>query len=83
MVVVIALTQSYQRNKGVVSALISCFERARAPEVADRVHAPGRMVNEEDSQCAAPQERAQSTTKLPRRDQPGCNRCNKIALHHD
>ncbi len=83
MVVVIALTESYQCNKRVVSALISGFERALAPEVADRVHAPSRMVHEEHSQRAAPQERTQPTTKLPSRDQPGCDRCHKIAQHHN
>src|SRR2546421_5670654 len=83
MVVVIALTESYQCNKGVVSALISGVERALAPKVADRVHAPSRMVHEEHSQRAAPQERTQPTTKLPSRDQPGSDRCHKIAQHHN
>src|SRR5438552_1692142 len=83
MIVVIALTEPYHRDKGVVSALISGFERALAPQVADRVHAPGRMVHEEHSQRAAPQERTEATTKLPSRDQPGCDRCHKIAEHHN
>src|SRR5689334_24541383 len=64
MVVVIALTESHQCNEGVVSALISGFERALAPEVADRVHAPGRVVHEEHSQRATPQERTQATGGL-------------------
>src|SRR6516162_9604931 len=83
MVVVIALAESYQRNKRVVSALISGFKRAPSPEVADRVHAPSRMMHEEHSQRAAPQERTKPTTKLPRCDQSSCDRRHKIAQHHD
>src|SRR6266487_4611567 len=83
MVVVIALTKSYQCNKRVVSTLISGLERALAPVVADRIHAPSRMVHEEHTQCAAPQESSQPTTKLPSNDQPACEWCHKIAHHHN
>ena len=47
MIVMIALAQSYERNKRIVSTLISGFERALAPEMTDRVHAPRGMVHEE------------------------------------
>jgi len=47
MIVMIAIAESYQCNKRIVSTLISGFERALAPEMADRVHAPGGMVHEE------------------------------------
>ena len=78
----VALAKSYQCNKRIVSTLISGFERAFAPEVADRVHAPGGMVHEEHAQCATPQESSQPTTKLPSSDQPDCEWCHEIA-HHD
>jgi hypothetical protein len=79
----IALTKSYQRNERIVSTLISGFERALAPEVADRVHAPGGMVHEEHAECATPQESSQPTTKPPSSDQPDCEWCHKIAHHYN
>src|SRR6478609_22487 len=83
MVVMVALAESHQCNKWIVSALISGFERALAPEMTDRVHAPGRMVHEEHTQRAAPQERAQPTTQPPGCDQSRCDRRHKITDTHN
>jgi len=83
MVVMIALAESYQCNKRIVSALISGFERALAPEVADRVYAPGRMVHEEHTQRAAPQERAQPITQPPGCNQSRCDWRHKITHTHN
>ena len=78
----IALTKSYQCNEWVVSTLITRFEWVLAPEVADRVHAPGGMVHKEYAQRATPQECSQPTAKLPSGDQADCEWCHEIA-HHD
>lgn len=56
MRVVPAFTHPEDAEQGIVPALIIAVIGLRTPYVADRVDAPGNMVNEKDSHQSAPDE---------------------------
>src|SRR5215213_8921979 len=58
--VVPALAERHQRDRPVVAALIFGRERPAAVHVADRVHAPRRVVQQEHAHEARPHERRQA-----------------------
>ena len=71
VVVVPALAQRQDAEHDVVPALVVALVRPRSPQVADRVDAPGHVVDQENAHQAAPQEarsarRASSREATPR-----------------
>src|SRR5438477_8914212 len=63
MVVVPCLTERDRGEPGEVSGLTTGAERRAAEEVAQRVDAEGRMVQEEDADRAAPEQPGQAADK--------------------
>lgn len=56
MIVMPSFAHSQHANNGVIAAFIVADIRPRAPQVTNRVHAPGDMVSQEDSHQTAPNE---------------------------
>ena len=67
VVVVPALAERHERDDPVVAALVLDLERPLAVHVADRVHAPRRVVQQEDADEAAPDERGERRRRACRR----------------
>ena len=56
MVVMPALAKSEGSKDEIVSALVARLERLAAPQMTDRVDAPGHMMDQEYPRQAAPQQ---------------------------
>ena len=63
MIVVPALTKGQQSHNPLVMAAIVGLELALAKGVADRVHAPGDVVNEKDTHKSSPQQTSPATDR--------------------
>ena len=65
VIVVPALAHGEQPKDEVVPAFVAARIRSSAPQVAERIDAPGNMVNEEDANEPAPDQTEQKPIHVP------------------